>query len=65
MLGLAILGDDAAKPPAEKKKTPQELWLEQISQESDEPLVDPMIVKGAFLAVGVSALIFVVARAIR
>ncbi len=63
MLGLAILSDD--KPAAEKKKTPQQLWMDQIQATSDEPLVDPVIVKGAFVAVGISAAIFFISRVIR
>jgi hypothetical protein len=62
MLGLAVLGAEAEK---EKKKTPQQIWMEQISASSDEPLVDPKIVKGALLVVGLSAAFYLVSRVIK
>lgn len=62
MLGLSIL---SAVEEKEKKKTPQQIWLEQISAESKEPLVDPKIVKGALIVVGISAAFYLVSRAIR
>ena len=63
MLGLAMLSED--KPAAEKKKTPQQLYFEKIQATDDSPLVDPKIVKGAFLVVGVSAAFYLISRLMR